>query len=125
MSNPDPNPETRFKPGESGNKDGRPKGAKTKFRLKTAMEVFEETGFNPIAALVEFAINGDTADRRHRATSELARYYAPQLKSTEITIADGTQESAIKTLDKGPNPLNDALKNVPRETIKEDIKKYG
>lgn len=86
-----------FYPGQPGG-PGRPPGSKTKFKLKTAMEVFEDTGFNPIEKLIEFANFGETEATRLKATADLSKYFAPQLKATEMNVSITAHEVALDEL---------------------------
>jgi hypothetical protein len=81
-----------FKKGESGNPNGRPKGAKNKIRFDVA-EILKAEKCNPFKILAQIALgntdyNNDrpiTAYLRKDAAAELAGYVAPKLKSVEIT----------------------------------------
>ena len=71
-----------FKPGQSGNPDGRPKGAKDKFKQETKRRIdkvltqFEETLEADIKALPDH--------QRVKLWTELQEYINPKLQRTEI-----------------------------------------
>ena len=72
----------RFKPGESGNPKGRPKGAKDKFKQETKRRIdkvltqLEETLEADIMALPDH--------QRVKLWTELQEYINPKLQRTEI-----------------------------------------
>ena len=68
---------------------GRQKGSVNKNSLN-ARELLDRLGCNPLQGLAEIASDQDNSvEIRTRAFAELARYVAPQLRSTEITGAGG------------------------------------
>lgn len=81
-----------FKPGESGNKNGRPAGSKNKKRFEVA-EILERCGCNPFEELAYLAMNAKSEKVRCEAASELAQYVAPKLKQIEHT---GNADSPVQ-----------------------------
>jgi len=85
----------RWKPGESGNPSGRPKGVMTRVDVRTICDKFQCDPFRILALIA----NGDhmaldvpqstmTLSTRLKAATELAAYIAPKLKSIEIQKED-------------------------------------
>jgi hypothetical protein len=72
-----------FKPGQSGNPKGRPKGVVIN-RRNMAYDTLKKLGFDPFAKLVEIALTAKSEFVRFSATSELASYLAPKMRSIEI-----------------------------------------
>lgn len=83
---------TQFKPGQSGNPGGKPKGTKSKIRFDVAA-ILKEEGCNPFKILAQIALGNPEYNRgqqlgamvRKDAASELCAYVAPKLRSIEIT----------------------------------------
>lgn len=74
---------TPFKPGQSGNKNGRPKHSKNKFRFDVA-EILKKEGCNPFQILADIAMDETKSiHARTTAASELCSYVAPKLKQIE------------------------------------------
>lgn len=91
--------EPRWKPGESGNPAGRPKGSMNRIDVR---ERCEALGCDPFRVLAQIA-NGDheglmvsasaiSLQSRLKAATELASYIAPKLKSIEVQT-DGDNET--------------------------------
>lgn len=79
------NPATYFKPGQSGNLAGKPKGIKNKIQYDVA-KTLKENNFDPIIELIEIARDPKSGCRvRLEATMDLLSYVAPKLKSIEIS----------------------------------------
>lgn len=72
----------QFQVGDRGNPKGRPKGAKTKFRVDV-MKILEEKKCNPFEILVDLAMNSKGKIVRLKAATELCSYIAPKLKHIE------------------------------------------
>ena len=71
-----------FKKGESGNKDGRPKGVanKSTSKVREAFALLLEDNLPKLRQDLESL----KPDQRVRLLLDLAKYVVPQLKSTEI-----------------------------------------
>ncbi len=76
---------TSFKPGESGNKNGRPVGRKN-YKTLLIDAKLEEHDFDPIKAMIDIAKdeNVDVAIRG-RMAAELAGYQHAKRKAVEVT----------------------------------------
>jgi len=91
-----------FKKGQSGNPNGRPKGAKNKIRFDVA-EILKEQGCNPFVVLAQLALgnadynrgNAVTGYLRKDAAAELCQYVAPKLKSVEHSAGSGDAISVV------------------------------
>lgn len=112
-----------YKKGETGNRNGRPKGSKNKYRLDVA-SLFTERNYNPILEMIDdanflkkeikenlkkstqYEMEGDEKkafDFRHVAflrldsknliNKELSQYFAPKLKAIEFR---GNVEDAMQ-----------------------------
>ena len=72
-----------FAPGQSGNKSGRPKFSKNKFRFDVA-EILKEHKCNPFQILADIAMDETKSiHARTSAAAELCSYVAPKLKQIE------------------------------------------
>jgi hypothetical protein len=78
-----------FKPGQSGNPGGKPKGAKNRDRLDIG-KIMKDLNFCPFRKLVELAQTSSSTKVQCEATIELCQYVAPKLKSIEITQDQAT-----------------------------------
>lgn len=78
-----------YKPGQSGNPAGRPKGSHNKIRLDVA-QILKEAKFCPFLKLIELATTSESTKVQCEATIELCQYVAPKLKSIEITHDEAT-----------------------------------
>ncbi len=77
-----------FKPGQSGNPNGRPKGSKNKHTIE-AMEILEKKGMNPLEAMADMAMDENVAESvRARLLCELASYMYPKRKAVEVSGPD-------------------------------------
>ncbi len=83
-----------FKPGQSGNPAGRPKGAKNK-RTREVEAILERYGFDPIESLILFATNAReklgldqdvSPELRFQAAKEICQYTQPKLRSTDLNV---------------------------------------
>jgi hypothetical protein len=93
-------PRNLFKPGQSGNPNGRKKGSKNKLSYtKQVWGVCEEVGIDPFQVLALIAagklekVDG-TAEKidahlRKEAAAELCQYLHPKLKAIELKTDDG------------------------------------
>ncbi len=74
----------RFKPGQSGNPGGRPKGAHTKRELQDLLRARFGDDWDPVLQMAEIAMDAETSrELRVRCLSEVAPYVRPRLKVTE------------------------------------------
>jgi hypothetical protein len=89
-------PKQLFKPGQSGNPQGRRPGSKNKKSyLSEVVEICEVNGVNPFEILAQIAAgtlekpdgNRETINAclRKEAAAELCQYLAPKLKAVEIS----------------------------------------
>jgi len=92
-------PDHLFKPGESGNPNGRPPGSKNN-KTRFIEQKLAELGYDPINAMVE--MRGDLGNKiedlkiKHSIDRELANYVFPKRKATEFT--DTTDSRPVKEL---------------------------
>ena len=85
----------KFKPGESGNPNGRPKGSKNKATLEVE-RTLGELGCDPISAMAVIAMNKkNDLNLRANMYKELAQYIAPKRKATEIS---GPNDEALPVM---------------------------
>ncbi len=81
-----------FKPGQSGNPKGRPKGSKNKNTLE-AIAVLEKKGINPLEEMADMATDENVSETvRARLLCELASYIYPKRKAVEVS---GPDEEAL------------------------------
>lgn len=73
-----------YKKGESGNLKGKPKGSRDKFRPDVA-KMFREWDFNPLLELQKIYKATPNDLVKARCCTELAKYFAPQLRSIELS----------------------------------------
>ena len=84
----------QFKPGQSGNPNGRPRGSKNKIRFDAA-EILKNEGCNPFKILAQIALGNPAYNKgepigaytRKDAASELCSYVLPKLKAVELSTA--------------------------------------
>jgi hypothetical protein len=77
-----------FKPGQSGNPEGRPKGSKNKNTIE-AIEILEKKGMNPLEVMADMAMDENVSESvRARLLCELASYIYPKRKAVEISGPD-------------------------------------
>ncbi len=101
-----------FKPGQSGNPNGRGKGVKNKFKVNV-LEACEKYKCNPFEIMAQIAnggLDGEKATIKERlsAASELGSYLAPKLKSVEHSGAtDGAPLAVVLMPDNGKKPVNE------------------
>lgn len=83
-----------FKPGQSGNPAGRPKGALGKFAKKTAQRV-AESGMTPIDYLVS-VYRDESVDLRERvlAARSAAPYCHAKLSNVEMDVTSNADRDA-------------------------------
>ena len=83
-----------FKKGESGNKDGRPKGVanKSTSKVRDAFALLLEDNLPKLRQDLESL----KPDQRVRLLLDLAKYVVPQLKSTEIK---GDKDNPVPIVD--------------------------
>jgi uncharacterized protein DUF5681 len=91
---------TQFKPGQSGNPNGRPKGSPNKFKFDVT-QILKDAGCNPFQILADIAMGNESAHARTNAATELCSYVAPKLKHIEHA-ADSESPFTI-TLNLGGN----------------------
>ena len=72
----------RFKPGESGNPNGRPKGAKDKFKQETKRRI--DKVLTQLEETLEADIKALPDSQRVKLWTELQEYINPKLQRTEI-----------------------------------------
>ncbi|MGV7222469.1 MAG: DUF5681 domain-containing protein [Nitrospinales bacterium] len=76
--------DTKFKKGQSGNPNGRPKGSKS-YKTMAIEELLEDLGCNPIEGMVALAEDENTdTSIRAKLYSELAAYLYPKRRAVEI-----------------------------------------
>ena len=76
---------TSFKPGESGNKNGRPPGRKN-YKTLLIDAKLEEHGFDPIKTMIDIAQDeSQPAQLRGKMAAELAGYQHAKRKAVEVT----------------------------------------
>lgn len=74
-----------FKPGESGNKEGRPKGiSDRRAKLYNTQSKLIAAGFDPIDAMIAMAMNSEDEEIRFKATKTLLDRVVPVLKAIEV-----------------------------------------
>ncbi len=83
-----------FKPGQSDNPAGRPKGAKNK-RTHEIEAILESYEYDPIESLILFATNAReklrldqdvSPELRFQAAKEICQYTQPKLRSTDLNV---------------------------------------
>ena len=80
-----------FRPGQSGNPTGRPRGAKTKLSLKTREGIWKHIeqlatagrDANPFSVLINLMLDSDDESIRLHAATALSDRLLPKLKATE------------------------------------------
>ena len=77
----------KFKRGQSGNPRGRPQGAVAKFRPDIA-KMFAENNFNPLLNLIKLEPTLTEVKDKIKCNEILAPYFAPILKSIELTAEE-------------------------------------
>jgi hypothetical protein len=84
-----------FKPGQSGNPNGRPQGSLNKFAVKTAQKV-AESGMTPIDYLVS-VYRDETVNLRERvlAARAAAPYVHPKLSNVEMDLSSHGDKDAV------------------------------
>ncbi len=77
-----------YKPGQSGNSKGRPKGSKNKNTLE-AIAILDKKGINPLEKMADMATDENVSESvRARLLCELASYIYPKRKAVEISGPD-------------------------------------
>ena len=78
-----------FKPGKSGNPNGRPKGS-ISAKTRMVQTKLEELDYDPIKAMVELAKDEETPVAvKAKLASELAGFVYPKRKAVEYSGSDG------------------------------------
>ena len=94
MANPNPNPlpaDTKWKPGQSGNPGGRPKGV-----ARLAREMTDD-GRKAIAVLVDILENGKPAERIQAAKELLDRGFGKAPAFERVEGADPLEQGEVET----------------------------
>ena len=90
-----------FKPGQSGNPKGKPKGAKNKIKRLNVSEILESMNYEPFAELVKLAREARSEKVRCDAAIELCNYVAPKMRQVEFK--NDSEAPFIISLNMSPN----------------------
>lgn len=106
-----------FKPGQSGNPKGKPKGAKNKVKRLNVSQILESMNYEPFAELVNLARNARSEKVRCDAAIELCNYVAPKMRQVEfkndseapfiISLNMSPNSKITESISVQPNVLND------------------
>lgn len=112
-----------FKPGQSGNPNGRPKGATSKstLRIREAYQMLIENNLDNLTLWLEQMADRDPA-KAADTMLRLSEYILPKLSRTELTDQDGNNPFANVSFTFNTATNGQEEKGTPKESASQESK---